>query len=83
MILDLIINALLSPILLLLDSLPTLSLGNVADFSVLFNYITIISAVVPIKQLLPILLIKFAISSFGIIWAIVLRIKSFIPTMGA
>lgn len=37
----------------------------------------------PVKALLPIVLVDFSISSFHIVWSIILRIKSFIPTMGA
>jgi hypothetical protein len=38
---------------------------------------------IPIKALLPILFIDISISVFQIVWALILRIKSFIPTMGA
>lgn len=37
----------------------------------------------PISGLLIILGISFTIKNFQIIWAIILRIKSFIPSMGA
>lgn len=37
----------------------------------------------PIKGLLPIIVLGLALDNAQLIWAIVLRIKSFIPTMGA
>lgn len=37
----------------------------------------------PISALLPIIVIELAVMGFKIIWAIILRVKSFIPTMGA
>ena len=37
----------------------------------------------PISGLLIILTLSFTIKSFQIIWSIILRVKSFIPTMGA
>lgn len=37
----------------------------------------------PISGLLMILTLSFTIKSFQIIWSIILRIKSFIPTMGS
>ena len=83
MIVDAILNFFLSPILLLLDNLPTLEISVNVDFTKFFEYITLISSVIPLKELIPILIIKIAITSFSIIWAIVLRVKSFIPTMGA
>lgn len=38
---------------------------------------------IPIAGLVPILLINIAIDGFKLIMAIVVRIKSFIPTMGS
>ena len=37
----------------------------------------------PINDLLPILYIDISLSVFHIVWAIILRVKSFIPMMGA
>ena len=83
MIVDAILNFFLTPILLLLDSLPTLEISVSVDFTKFFEYITLISSVIPLKEILPILYIKFALLGFSILWAIILRVKSFIPTMGA
>lgn len=83
MIVDAILNFFLTPILLLLDSLPTLEISVSVDFTKFFEYITLISSVIPLGEILPILYIKFALLGFSILWAIVLRVKSFIPTMGA
>lgn len=83
MVTDAILNFLLTPLLLLLDNLPTLEISINVDFTKFFEYITLISSVVPLQGLLPIVYIKIALVTFNIIWAIVLRVKSFIPTMGA
>lgn len=83
MIVDAILKFLLSPFLLLLDSLPTLEISVDIDFSKFFEYITLISSVIPFREIMPIIGIKIAVLSFSILWAIILRAKSFIPTMGA
>lgn len=69
---------------LLLDSLGNISISipeNVFEgLNTIFNCL---GFVFPVKGLLLILSLSFLIKNFQIIWAIILRIKSFIPTMGA
>lgn len=67
-----------------IDKLPNIEF-NIPD-NVLEGYSYIaqyINYFVPVSELMPILAISVSLSVFHIIWAIVLRIKSFIPTMGA
>ena len=51
-----------------------------------FNWILDIARAVgyllPIKSLLAILGMSLSIRGFQIVWALILRVKSFIPTMG-
>lgn len=42
-----------------------------------------IGYVVPIGALSPIFVTDFVLTNFKIIWALIIRVKSFIPTMGA
>lgn len=84
MITDKILDVLFYLPLLLFKALPAV------DFSIPDNvyngietFCTNIGYVVPINALLPILVTSFALSTFQIAWALVIRIKSFIPTMGA
>lgn len=41
-----------------------------------------LSYVFPIKQLMPLVVIDFMLINFKLFWALFLRAKSFIPTMG-
>lgn len=69
---------------LLLDNMEGVSLSipdNIFDgLNSIFNCLGFLF---PISGLLIILGISFSIKTFQIIWSIILRIKSFIPTMGA
>lgn len=68
----------------LLNSMELISL-SIPDniFSGLDSIFNCLGFIFPIKGLLIILTLSFTIKSFQIIWSIILRIKSFIPTMGA
>lgn len=69
---------------LLLDSMQGISLSIPNDiFEGLNSIFNCLGFLFPISGLLLILIVSFTIKSFQIIWAILLRIKSFIPTMGA
>lgn len=86
MITDLIINAFLAIPYLLLNSLSALdfSLSLPTDFFKTLNSLAYgIGFVLPVSGLLPIAAITLGLQVFQIAWAIILRIKSFIPTMGA
>lgn len=73
--------------LLLLETLPDLDLAFPDDLlnvvNGIDNFIYNVAYVVPFARLQGILIISISISSFQILWALILRIKSFIPTMGA
>lgn len=84
MITDKILDVLFYLPLLLFKALPSF------DFSIpdnVYNGIetlcTNIGYVVPLKALLPIFATSITLSLFQIGWALIIRIKSFIPTMGA
>lgn len=68
----------------LLDSIDGLSISipdNVFDG---FNSILgSLGYIFPVKGLLIILGLSFSIKAFQLVWALIIRIKSFIPTMGA
>ena len=68
---------------LIINALPSLDVSIPAD---LFDTITSIfygiGYVLPLVRLAPIVVMELAISLFKIVIAIVLRVKSFIPTMG-
>lgn len=69
---------------LLLDGMQGVSLSIPNDiFNGLNSIFNCLGFLFPISGLLLILGVSFAIKSFQIIWSIILRIKSFIPTMGA
>lgn len=58
-------------------SLPADMFEIIKDLTVGVNY------VVPIERLMPIFVVMISLSVFKIVWAIVIRVKSFIPTMGS
>ena len=68
----------------LLNSMVSISL-SIPDniFIGLDSIFNCLGFIFPIKGLLIILTLSFTIKSFQIIWSIILRIKSFIPSMGA
>ena len=66
-----------------LNLLPNLDFvipGNVVDS--VCDFVSAASYLLPIKLLMPIVVFSFALATFRFVWAIILRIKSFIPTMG-
>lgn len=85
MITEAILSVFLYPISLLILGLdfvlPTISipagvfdgLGTLIGFAAFF---------LPLGSILPIFLIRFGLTNFDLIWKVVLRLKSFIPTMG-
>lgn len=68
----------------LLNNMSSISL-SIPDniFSGLDSIFNCLGFLFPISGLLVILTLSFVIKSFQIIWSIILRVKSFIPTMGA
>lgn len=83
MITQAIFDVLLFPVLVLLKSMPsfTLSLPSVV-FDPLVSVVNSLGYVVPVKKLLPILVMSSTLQAAQTGWALMLRFKSFIPTMG-
>lgn len=84
MLIDSFISIVFSPVYALLSLLPDIDLSlpdNIFDSisSILSN----VAYVLPVAPLLPILAISLSLSVFRATWALIIRIKSFIPTMGA
>jgi len=68
----------------LLDNLENVSIEIPADiFEGLNSIFSCLGFMFPIAGLMLILLVSFSIKAFQIIWALVIRIKSFIPSMGS
>lgn len=67
-----------------LNMLPSLNFtipgGVLSVTTIMFNGI---GYVLPVADLLPILFFSILFDNFHVVWSIILRIKSFIPTMGA
>lgn len=83
MITTLFFNILLLPVNDLIDMLPHLEIAIPNDvFNGLNSILCMLGFVFPIKGLLVILTTSIMIKMFHIIWALVLRLKSFIPTEG-
>lgn len=84
MITEALINVFLFLPKLLLQALPDIVISIPKDvFDTLQNFLLNLEYIFPIVELLPILVISISLSLFKIAWALVIRIKSFIPTMGA
>lgn len=84
MITEALINVFLFLPKLLLQALPDIDISIPKDvFDTLQNFLLNLEYIFPIVELLPILFISISLSLFKIAWALVIRIKSFIPTMGA
>lgn len=84
MITEALINVFLFLPKLLLQALPDVDISIPKDvFDTLQNFLLNLEYIFPIVELLPILVISISLSLFKIAWALVIRIKSFIPTMGA
>lgn len=84
MITEALINVFLFLPKLLLQALPDIDISIPKGvFDTLQNFLLNLEYIFPIVELLPILVISISLSLFKIAWALVIRIKSFIPTMGA
>ena len=49
----------------------------------IYDIANAVGYLLPVKSLAGILIVAFSIKAFQIVWALLLRVKSFIPTMGA
>lgn len=85
MITEAILNLFLNPLKGLLDSISfgidiiVIPAEVITGFQTLFSNLCYLF---PVVQLLPILFFSIALSSIHLTWVVILRIKSFIPTMG-
>lgn len=52
-------------------------------FNGIETFVCNVAYVFPIKMLLPIIFISVSVDVFNITWSLIIRIKSFIPSMGA
>ena len=67
-----------------IDKLPGIDFSIPDNVLEGFSYVAqYVNYFIPVAELMPILAISVSLSVFHIVWAIILRIKSFIPTMGA
>jgi len=84
MITDFLLNLVVSVPMMLLDAMGDFSIAIPAGvFDGLFIVLANVAFFVPIGGLMPILQISFSIKGTQILWALLIRVKSFIPTMGA
>lgn len=84
MIVDAILDLILSIPIALLDALPDINIEISENvFDGMETFFGSVAYALPVVQLLPILIISNVLMLFRVAWAIVIRIKSFIPTMGA
>lgn len=83
MITDAILKLLTMPVIVLIESV------SVIGFTIpvgVFNGLLLLSEnlgyIFPISSILPVFVLKMLLRNARIIWAMVIRVKSFIPTMG-
>lgn len=78
-----IIDFLLLPLSFFVDILPTLSIGNIPSLKLFISYIWSLNEVFPIAEIISILIFNFiSVPLFSALYTLILKIKSFIPTMG-
>lgn len=86
MITDALINILIAPIMYLFQNITLPSVENIAfsadTFDTLKNIVITTGYFFPVRQAIAILIIFEALDHFNILWALILRIKSFIPFLG-
>lgn len=84
MITEAILYAICSPILLLLDLLPSVSITLPSDiFSSMDSLFSSLGFILPMTTLCIIIVSKITLKLAKITIAFIVRIKSFIPTMGS
>lgn len=84
MLIDSFISIVFSPVYALLSLLPDIDLSLPDNiFNSISSILSNVAYVLPVAPLLPILAISLSLSVFRSTWALIIRIKSFIPTMGA
>lgn len=84
MITEVFILLLFKPLLVALDNLPAIEVTIPDDaFQNLKSSMQTLGYILPIEGLLPILVTKISVKVARVVMAVVIRVKSFIPTMGA
>jgi len=84
MVIEILVEFLLKPVYLLLSAINPITLELPMSFLVSFEkYFANIAYVLPLDRLFPILVLSFFLHNAQIAYSMILRIKSFIPTMGA
>lgn len=84
MITNAIVDVLLAPVLLLVDLLPAVDV-SIPDnaFNSMSSVFDCIGFVLPVAAICPVLAMRIGLKTARSVMALVVRIKSFIPTMGA
>ncbi len=84
MITNAIVDVLLSPVLILVDLLPAVDV-SIPDtaFNNMSSVFDCIGFVLPVSVICPVLVMRIGLKIARSVMALVVRIKSFIPTMGA
>lgn len=84
MITDAILLLFIAPANAMITLMPSFQATIPADlFSYLISITVSLAYIFPISGLMQILLVSITIKGTQILWAIIIRVKSFIPTMGA
>lgn len=80
MVQTLFIIAMVSIVVVMLIAIPTLSISiPVGIASTLISICKLSAYLLPIKLLMPLVLFSFTFHTFRFVWAVFLRVKSFIP----
>ena len=86
MIVEGIISAVTSALCGLLNLLPDISSDFIKTWvyirDILIDIFTGIGCIIPVGVLFPLLFANLSLHAFRLIWAIILRLKSFIPFIG-
>ena len=84
MITNAIVNVLLAPVLILVELLPAVDV-SIPDtaFNNMASVFDCIGFVLPVSVICPVLVMRIGLKTARSVMALVVRIKSFIPTMGA
>lgn len=84
MITELILDILCAPLLLLLETLPSISVTIPTNaFSSIDSLFSTLGFIFPMTTYVTIIGIKFSFKIARLMMALIVRIKSFIPTFGA
>ena len=86
MIVDMIFNVVFGLPYTLLVGLDVLdiSISVPVDYMNILNDLVVgVGYVLPVKELLPLASAMMLLCLFKILWALIIRVKSFVPTMGA